>query len=128
MSLPTARRFWRGTPLARMWSMNLRALLPILLLPIGCASTGEQRARHGIASAKEREPHLSMVSEEAAREAMPGFGGRAIPHLARVAALMPKTWSAEMAAWGALGAEGTLDRRLLSEVFYVVSSTNDCFY
>jgi hypothetical protein len=41
---------------------------------------------------------------------------------------MPKTFGAEMAAWAALGMEGTIDRRLMSEVFYVVSDANDCFY
>jgi alkylhydroperoxidase family enzyme len=69
-----------------------------------------------------------MRSEKEARAAMPGFRGRRAPHLARVAAHMPKTFKAEMEAWAALGKEGTLDRRLLSEVFYVVSSANDCFY
>jgi alkylhydroperoxidase family enzyme len=109
-------------------SMRMRLLVPVLLLSAACTSMGEQRARRGMAGAKEREAFLPMIPEEQAREAMPPFGGRAIPHLARVAAWMPKTWAAEMAAWGALGKEGTLDRKLLSQVFYVVSSSNDCFY
>jgi len=108
--------------------MTIRLLLPFLLLAVSCTSLREKRARDGMAAVKERDAFLPMVSEEEAREKLPEFGGRAMPHLARVAALMPKTWSAEMEAWGALGEEGTLDRKLLQEVFYVVSSANDCFY
>jgi len=108
--------------------MKLRVVVPVLLLAAGCASVGEQRARDGMAAVTERKAHVTMLPEPDARKAMPGFGGRAVPNLGRVAALMPKTWSAEMAAWGALGKEGTLDRQLLSQVFYVVSSANDCFY
>jgi alkylhydroperoxidase family enzyme len=85
-------------------------------------------AKRGIERVKEREPFLPMLPDADARKAMGGFRGRRAPNLARVAAHMPKTFAAEMAAWGALGREGTIDRRLMSEVFYVVSSANDCFY
>ncbi len=85
-------------------------------------------AKRGIEETKERKPYLPMLSDKDARKAMPGFDGKRAPNLARVAAHMPKTFAAEMAAWGALGQEGTIDRRLMSEVFYVVSSANDCFY
>jgi alkylhydroperoxidase family enzyme len=106
--------------------------LPVALLLAACASSRAPddagAARNGIEEAKLRESFLPMVPEKRAREAMGPFPGRRVPHLARVAAHMPKTFRAEMAAWGALGQEGTLDRRLLSEVFYVVSNANDCFY
>jgi len=107
----------------------MRSALPLLAVLVGCATARDPAAvRRGLDEARAREPYLAMLDEEAAREALPQFGGRRLPHLARVAAYMPDTWSAEMAAWGALGKEGTLDRKLLSEVFYVVSSANDCFY
>jgi alkylhydroperoxidase family enzyme len=103
-----------------------------VLLLAACAAPrpphDRDEAKRGIERSKEREPFLPMVAEEDARKAMPGFRGRAAPNLARVAAHMPETFAAEMAAWGALGKEGTIDRRLMSEVFYVVSSANDCFY
>jgi hypothetical protein len=103
-------------------------LLAPLILAVSCTSMRESRARQGIAASKERDEFLPMVPEKEAREKLPEFGGRAIPNLARVAALMPETWTAEMEAWSALGKEGTLDRKLLQEVFYVVSRANDCFY
>jgi alkylhydroperoxidase family enzyme len=108
--------------------------IPLLLLAFaaGCAAPhaphDPDSAKRGIEAVKEREPYLPMLPDKAAREAMGGFQGKRAPNLARVAAHMPKTFAAEMAAWGALGQEGTIDRRLMSEVFYVVSSANDCFY
>jgi alkylhydroperoxidase family enzyme len=101
-------------------------------LAAACAAPGAPRdpdaSKQGIERVKEREPFLPMLSDADARKAMGGFQGKRAPNLARVAAHMPKTFQAEMAAWGALGKEGTIDRRLMSEVFYVVSSANDCFY
>lgn len=103
-----------------------------LLAPAACAT---RRATHapaaaerGMQEARQRVAFLPMLSDAQARATMPGFQGKRAPNLARVAAYLPETWRAEMAAWRALQKEGTLDRRLLSEVFYVVSSANDCFY
>jgi len=108
--------------------------IAILLLAVAAACAAPHAphdpdsAKRGIERTKEREAYLAMLPDKAAREAMGGFKGKRAPNLARVAAHMPKTFAAEMAAWGALGQEGTIDRRLMSEVFYVVSSANDCFY
>jgi len=110
----------------------MRTILPALFLAAACAAPqaphDPDSARQGLAETRERKPYLPMLSDKDARAAMGGFPGRRAPNLARVAAHMPKTFAAEMAAWGALGKEGTIDRRLMSEVFYVVSSANDCFY
>jgi alkylhydroperoxidase family enzyme len=96
-----------------------------LLVSVGCAAS---RSERGLEAARGRTSHFPLLPEDEARAAMPGFRGRAVPNLARVAALMPETWKAEMAAWGALQREGTLPPDLLGEVFYVVSDRNDCFY
>lgn len=110
----------------------MRTLLLALFVAAACAAPqaphDADSARRGIEEVKEREPFLPMLSDKDAKKAMGGFKGKRAPNLARVAAHMPKTFAAEMAAWGALGQEGTIDRRLMSEVFYVVSSANDCFY
>ena len=115
--------------------MKLRRLTSFLLM-VACASTaqvppgtrGPGAAKRMINSTKDRSAYVEMLSDEQVYEAMPMMKGRKIPNLMRVAALMPKTMNAEMAAWGALNREGTLDRRLRSELFYVVSSANDCAY
>ncbi len=104
------------------------SLIALLLATSCAASRGEVRTAAALEATRGREAFLPLVPEKKARATMPGYRGRAAPNLARVAAHMPKTWRAEMAAWEALGKEGTLDRRLLSEVFYVVSESNDCFY
>jgi alkylhydroperoxidase family enzyme len=110
----------------------MRRALLLLSLAAACAAPQPPRdpdsAKRGIEKTKEREPFLPMLSDEDARKAMGKFRGKRAPNLARVAAHMPKTFGAEMAAWAALGMEGTIDRRLMSEVFYVVSDANDCFY
>lgn len=111
-----------------------KGILPAALAVLAaCGSTRTtaddlEAARRGLEDVRNRDAFLPMVPDSQARKTMPGFRGRRVPHLARVAAHMPETWRAEMAAWQALGREGTLDRRLLSEVFYVVSAANDCFY
>ena len=110
----------------------MRTLLLALLAAAACASApvghDPDSAKRGLEATKEREAYLPMLPDKEAREAMGGFKGKHAPNLARVAAHMPKTFAAEMAAWGALQQEGTIDRQLLREVFYVVSSANDCFY
>ncbi len=97
------------------------------------ASTGPRRsaaeAKQLIAANKERTAHIRMLTDAEVHEALPKWPKqRPIPNLLRVSAYMPQTMQAEMGMWRALSKEGTLDRRFLSEVFYVVSSANDCFY
>jgi hypothetical protein len=86
------------------------------------------RAARLLEEAKAREPHLAMMSEDAARAAMASMkeGYPTVPNLIRIAALAPKSMDAEMDAWDVLKKESTLDRRLVNEVFYVVSSANEC--
>ncbi len=109
--------------------MRATPFVAVVVLAFGCASPrNDARTAAALEATRQREPFLPLVSEKKARATMPGYRGRAAPNLVRVAAHMPKTWKAEMAAWQALGQEGTLDKRLLSEVFYVVSESNDCFY
>lgn len=115
-----------------MGRMPKAALLLLVALAVACAAPQAPRdradAKRGMEETRGRVPYLPMVPEEVARGTMPGWRGKRVPDLVRIAAHMPKAWTAEMAAWKALNEEGTLDRRLLSEVFYVVSSANDCFY
>jgi alkylhydroperoxidase family enzyme len=112
--------------------MATRALLLALTAAAACAAPQPPRdpdsAKRGIEKTKEREPYLPMLPEVDARMAIGEYRGNSVPNLARVAAHMPGTLRAEMAAWAALGKEGTIDRQLLNEVFYVVSDANDCFY
>ena len=85
------------------------------------------RARRLMDEARARTPYLPMKPEAEARAAMPSMKDYpAVPNLIRIAAAMPKTMDAEMKAWRALQREGTIDRRLMNEVFYVVSSGNEC--
>lgn len=97
------------------------------------ASTRPRRtaaeAKERIEANKERTAHLRMLTDAEVREALAKWPEeRPIPNLLRVGAYMPETMRAEMAMWRALSEEGTLDRRFLGEVFYVVSSANDCYY
>jgi hypothetical protein len=85
------------------------------------------RAERLLAEAKAREPHLPMLPEEDARKALASMEKYPqVPNLIRILAVCPKTVDAEMAAWEALRKEATLDRRLLNQVFWVVSSKNEC--
>ena len=88
------------------------------------------RARRLLEEARGRQPNLPMMDEAKTRAALKSMRSETswptVPNLMRIAALMPKTADAEMAAWAALGKEGTIDKRLLAEVFYVVSSANEC--
>ncbi|MGH7162811.1 MAG: hypothetical protein ACREID_04945, partial [Planctomycetota bacterium] len=105
--------------------------LVLSLVPLACCSAARSasEAKGGMERVKGREPFFPMLSDAQVRKAMPGtFDKRKIPNLIRVAALMPKSTQAELRAWETMGKEGKLDRRLLSELFYVVSSENDCFY
>ncbi len=85
------------------------------------------RARGLLETARTRTAFLPLASEPAARAALPSMEGfPVVPNLIRIAAVLPKTTDAEMAAWEAMKHEGTIEKRLLSEVFYVVSSANAC--
>jgi hypothetical protein len=86
------------------------------------------RAARLLDEAMSREAFLPMLSEEESRAAMTSMqkGYPTVPNLIRIAALAPKSMDAEMAAWDVLKKESTLDRRLVNEVFYVVSSANEC--
>ena len=85
------------------------------------------RADRLIEAAKEREPFLPMSSEADARTALKSVAKYPqVPNLMRIAALAPKSMDAEMKAWQTLQKETTLDAKLVNEVFYVVSSKNEC--
>jgi hypothetical protein len=91
------------------------------------SETRAARAERLMAEAKSREPHVPMLPEEDARKAVPSMERYPqVPNLIRILAAMPKTTDAEMEAWDALRRESTVDRRLLNEVFWVVSSGNEC--
>jgi hypothetical protein len=51
-----------------------------------------------------------------------------MPTLLRVAALQPKMMEAVIASARAMRTEGGLDSEFLNDVFWAVSSANDCFY
>jgi hypothetical protein len=83
----------------------------------------------GLARSKRETPHVAMLSDEAAHEAMPAlFKGREMPYLLRAGGLQPKTMASLMAFAKEMRTEGGLDRELLDDVFWVVSHVNDCFY
>lgn len=89
----------------------------------------EDEIKAGFERVKTREPYLPMMSQEAAHEAMPKmFKGRSMPTLMLVAGLQPKTFEAVMAVAKSARTEGNLDPTLLNDVFWAVSSANDCFY
>ena len=103
--------------------------------PVTAAATpapkgrSEQEIKAGFERAKKREPYLPMMSDEDAHKAMPGmFKGRPMPSLMLVAGLQPKTMEAVMAVARQSRTEGDLEPRLLNDVFWAVSSANDCFY
>jgi hypothetical protein len=101
----------------------------ILLSLLAACASPTAAAKRDIEATKERSPHLDALSEAEVKKAIPKmFDRMGVPNLVRTGALMPKTMQAEMMAWGTLQREGTIDRRLLGEVFYVVSHANDCFY
>jgi hypothetical protein len=101
------------------------------------AATPERRSARpraeveaGIAAAKEGSPYLPMLSQEKAREEMPSMrrARGSLPNLILVGGLLPKTMEAQMAVAQSMRREGGLDGRLLNDVFWEVSSANDCFY
>jgi len=91
------------------------------------------RPREEIEAAFERSraetPHIPMLSEEEAHAAMPEiYKTKAMPYLVRVGGLQPRTMEALLATARTLRKEGGLDAKLLNDVFWEVSSANDCFY
>ena len=97
------------------------------LPPPSAREATHARARALLDTARSRTAYLPLTDEPAARAALPSMEGfPVVPNLIRIAAILPKTTEAEMNAWEAMKDEGTVDRRLLSEVFYVVSSANAC--
>ena len=116
--------------------MRIAVLACVLLAACATNRTASTERRRNAAEAKqlieankERTAHIRMLTDAEVHEALPKWPRqRPIPNLLRVSAYMPETMQAEMGMWRALSKEGTLDRRFLSEIFYVVSSANDCFY
>jgi hypothetical protein len=119
------------------------SLVVVLLAAGGCATrrsaatapvtkaTGRsaEALRAGLAHELSREPYLPMLSQEEAKKAMPAHARwPELPTLMLVAARQPKSMEAVLATAKTLRREGGLDNRLLNDVFWVVSSANDCFY
>lgn len=83
----------------------------------------------GFRASRAEKAFLPMLSNEAAHEAMPTlFKGREMPNLLLVSGRQPRTSEALMAMAKAMRTEGTLDPTLLNDVFWAVSSENECFY
>lgn len=83
----------------------------------------------GLERAKESTPFLPMLGDDDARRAMPSIFKRGgAPFLIRVGGLQPRTMEAVMAMARQMRTEGGLDEGLLDDVFWVVSSENECFY
>jgi hypothetical protein len=88
-----------------------------------------EEIKAGFERSKERTPHLTLMSDEAAHAAMPTmYKGRPMPNLMRVAALQPRTMEAVLAVAKSARTEGELEPQLLNDVFWAVSSANECFY
>jgi hypothetical protein len=123
------------------------ALVPLALASAGCATRrppaprsvaaaptpapgrSEAEIRAGFAANQERVPHLTMLSQEEAHKAMPNlFRGGDMPTLALVGAHQPRSMEAVLNVARVARREGTLDNALLNDVFWAVSSANDCFY
>ena len=129
---------------SRNLTTTLAALAALALAATGCAArrppsrsktegvtTGRSVAeiRAGFAAEKERTPHLPMLSQEAAHAAMPDlFKKGPLPTLCLVGGHQPRTMEAVLAQAKAMRREGDLDPKLLNDVFWAVSSSNDCFY
>lgn len=83
----------------------------------------------GFRASRAEKAFLPMLSDEAAHEAMPTlFEGREMPNLLLVSGRQPRTSEALLSMAKAMRTEGTLDPTLLNDVFWAVSSENECFY
>lgn len=97
--------------------------------PVAAAGRSAEEIRAGFAAEKQRTPHLPMLSQEAAHAAMPDlFKKGPMPTLCLVGGHQPRTMEAVLAQAKAMRREGDLDPKLLNDVFWAVSSANDCFY
>jgi hypothetical protein len=106
-----------------------RAAQPQKPEAVGAPARSAQALRAGLEAEKAREPYLPLLSQEAAKLAMPAHAKWAeLPTLMLVAARQPRSMEAVLATAKTLRREGGLDQRLLNDVFWVVSSANDCFY
>ncbi len=99
----------------------------------GAVLAGPQRSaaelEEGFRRSRAGKAFLSPLSNEAAHAAMPElFKGREFPNLLLVSGRQPKTSEALMAMAKAMRTEGGLDATLLNDVFWAVSSENECFY
>ena len=98
---------------------------PVLAGPRRSASELEE----GFRRSRGEKAFLTPLSNEQAHAAMPGlFKGRELPNLLLVSGHQPKTSEALMAMAKAMRTEGSLDATLLNDVFWAVSSENECFY
>jgi hypothetical protein len=104
------------------------ATAPPLAAPPQKGRSAEE-IKAGFERSKQRTPHLPLMSDEAAHAAMPTmYKGRPMPNLMRVAGLQPRTMEAVLAVAKSARTEGELEPRLLNDVFWAVSSANECFY
>jgi hypothetical protein len=83
----------------------------------------------GLERSKEGKPFLTMLGDEETKKAMPSIFKRGgAPYLIRVGGLQPKTMESLMAMAKQMRTEGGLGDDFLNDVFWVVSSENECFY
>lgn len=126
--------------------LALLALIPLTATTLGCAARrpatradataaaptpGRSGAelRAGFEASKQREPHVTMLTQEQAHEAMPNiFKGVDMPTLVLAGGHMPKSMEAVLNVARVARHEGPLDNAFLNDVFWAVSSANDCFY
>jgi|GEM_PF-4865316 len=124
-SLPGCRACDPACARVEMRPSPTPAPLPVLAGPRRSAAELEE----GFRASRAERSFLPMLSDEAAHEAMPGlFQGRELPNLLLVTGRQPKTSEALMSMAKAMRTEGSLDPTLLNDVFWAVSSENECFY
>ena len=125
--LPGCRACDRGCASAPSATALVGAPAPAAANPGPRRSAAELEA--GFRRSRAEQPFLPMLSNEAAHAAMPTlFQGRDLPNLLLVSGRQPRTSEALMAMAKAMRTEGTLDPKLLDDVFWAVSSENECFY
>ena len=127
---------------------SVATALALLLLSCGCASRRAapppkeaarppreasprtpSEVKAALERAKKRTPFIAMPSNEEAHKAMPKlYPKRPMPYLALVGSLLPKSMEAVLTTGATMRREGGLDPYLINDVFWVVSSANECFY
>jgi hypothetical protein len=108
-----------------------RAPAPSAALPAAPAEPGRDRAAFeaGFERSKEGTAFLPLLGEDEAHAAMPSlYPKRRMPYLVRVGGLQPRTMEALLGFARTMRKEGGLGGPLLNDVFWEVSSANDCFY